>query len=95
MKAEASGYPSWIRSPADEDRYISEFAASEGIQLVKCAIGTNPANRGLAKLCLNSMWDKLTERKENPHEDDFRPAGTLQIPRDARYRSRGPHVRER
>ena len=22
LKAEASGYPSWVRTPADEDRYI-------------------------------------------------------------------------
>ena len=56
LKAEASGYPSWVQSPADEDRYISEFAASEGIQLVKDAIGAKPAKRGLAKLCVNSMW---------------------------------------
>ena len=50
LKAEASGYPSWIRSPADEDRYISEFAAREGIQLDIGARG-NPTKRGLAKLC--------------------------------------------
>ena len=64
LKAEASGYLSPVRSPADEDRYISEFAASEGIQLDKGAIGANPAKRGLAKLCLNSMWGKLTERND-------------------------------
>ena len=45
LKAVASGYPSWVQSPADEDRYISEFAASEGIQMDKGAIGANPAKR--------------------------------------------------
>ena len=60
LKAEASGYPSWVQSPADEYRYISEFAASEGNQLD--AIGDNPAKRGLVEICLNSMWGKLTER---------------------------------
>ena len=64
LKAEANGYPSWVQSPPDEDRYISEFAASEGIQLDKDAIGSNPAKRGLAKLCLNSMWGKLTDRND-------------------------------
>ena len=49
LKAEASGYPSWVQSPADEDRYTSQFAASEGIQLYKDAIGCNPSKRGLAK----------------------------------------------
>ena len=39
VKAEASRYPSWVQGPADEDRYISEFAASEGIQLDKYARG--------------------------------------------------------
>ena len=64
LKAEASGYPSWVQGPADEDRYISQFAASEGIQLDKDAVGSNPAKRGLAKLCLNSMWGKLTVRND-------------------------------
>ena len=45
LKAEASGYPRWVQSPADEDRYISEFAASEGIQLDKDDNGSNPAKR--------------------------------------------------
>ena len=60
LKVEASGYPSSVQSPADAYRYISEFAASEGKQLD--AIGANPAKLGLAEICLNSMWGKLTER---------------------------------
>jgi hypothetical protein len=62
LKAEASGYPNWVQCPADEDKYISDFRASEGILLERDSIGHNPAKRGLAKLCLNSMWGKLTER---------------------------------
>ena len=59
---EASGYPVCIRTPEDEDRYISNFHAIEGIRLDKEAIRTNAAKHGLAKLCLNSTWGKLTER---------------------------------
>ena len=33
LMAEASGYTSWVHSPADEDLYISKFAASEVIQM--------------------------------------------------------------
>jgi len=33
LKAEASGYPSWFRTPDDEDLYIRQFYQSEGIQL--------------------------------------------------------------
>ena len=64
LKAEANGYPSCVQCPVDEDRYISDFAASEGTPLDKDAIGTNPAKRGLPKLCLNSMCGKLTERND-------------------------------
>jgi hypothetical protein len=62
MKTEASGYPSWVRSPEDEDRYIRSFYASECILLNKDAICTNAAKRALAKLCLNILWGKFTER---------------------------------
>ena len=60
LKADASGYPGWVQSPAFEDRYNSEFGASEAFQLDKDAIGSTPAKRSLAKLCLNSMWGNLT-----------------------------------
>jgi hypothetical protein len=64
IKAEASGYPSWVRSPADEDRYIEEFKQSEGIILDKTQIKYNAAKRGLSKLCLNSLWGKFCERSD-------------------------------
>ena len=59
LKAEASGYPSWVRTPADEDQYIETFWQSEGVGLEKDKIKYNAAKRGLSKLCLNSMWGKL------------------------------------
>ena len=62
LKTEASGYPSCDRTPEEEDRYVDAFYASEGIRLDKGLIRPNVAKRGLAKLCLNSMWGKLTER---------------------------------
>jgi hypothetical protein len=62
LKAEASGFPDWVRCPEDEDRYICNFHTSEGLELNKTAIHPNPAKRALAKLCLNSLWGKLTER---------------------------------
>jgi hypothetical protein len=61
LKAEASGYPSWVRTPEDEDSYINMFKANEGILLDRNAIRPNAAKRALAKLCLNSMYGKLTE----------------------------------
>ena len=38
LKAEVSGYRSWVRSPSDEDRYIAEFKQNEGILLNKNSI---------------------------------------------------------
>jgi len=32
IKADASGYPSWVRSPEDEERFIDSFGQSEGIR---------------------------------------------------------------
>jgi hypothetical protein len=62
LKAEASGFPDWVHNADDEDRYVRDFNTSEGVALDKDGIRPNPAKRGLAKLCLNSMWCKLTER---------------------------------
>jgi len=41
---------------------MDQFHRDEGIRLDRDSIGYNAAKRGLAKLCLNSMWGKLTER---------------------------------
>ena len=62
LKAEASGNPAWVRTPADEERYIETFWKSEGVRLDRETINSNAAKRGLAKLRLNSMWGKQTER---------------------------------
>jgi len=61
LKAEASGYLSWVPTPIDEDQYIESFRQSEGILLNKDSIKHNAAKRGLAKICLNSLWGKMTE----------------------------------
>jgi len=64
IKAETSGYRSWVGSPEDEERFIDSFKNSEGIRLGRESIKFNAAKRGLDKLCLNSMWGKLTERND-------------------------------
>jgi len=64
IKAEASGYHSWVRGPEDEERFIDSFEQSEGVRLDRRSIKFNAAKRGLAKLCLNSMWGKFTERND-------------------------------
>ena len=62
LKQEASGYPSWVGTEDDKVRYSDQFHQDEGIRLDRDSIDYNAAKRGLAKLCLNSMWGKFTER---------------------------------
>lgn len=76
LKAEASGYPAWVVTSLDKEKYVADFQVNEGILLDAEAIKPNAAKRALAKLCLNSMWGKLTERNNrtktamisDPHE---------------------------
>jgi len=64
LKAEASGYPGWVRSPEDEDRYLESFWQIEDIRLDRERIRFNSAKRVMVKLCLNWMWGNLTERND-------------------------------
>jgi hypothetical protein len=50
LKVEARGYPSWVRTPDDEDCYIQQFKVSEGIRLNKDSTRYNPAKQGQVKL---------------------------------------------
>ena len=59
LKAEASEYLSWVRTLEDEERYVDTFYGREGVRLDRDAIRPNAAKRGLAKLCLNSLWEKI------------------------------------
>ena len=45
LKAEASGYPGWVRSPEDEEPYIESFLKNEGIRLDRESIKSNAAKR--------------------------------------------------
>jgi len=62
LKAEASGYPRRVRTEKDEVQYIDQFHQDEGVRLDRAYINYNAAKRGLANVCHNSMWGKLTER---------------------------------
>ena len=64
VQAEASGYPSQVQNPEDEERYIEKFYAREGVRLDRDAIRPNAAKLGLAKLCLNSLCGRLTKRRD-------------------------------
>ena len=62
FKQEASGPPDWIKTESDMNTYIQEYAQKEGVSLIRWNITKNPGLRALAKLCLNSFWDRFGQR---------------------------------
>ena len=44
LKAEASVYPSWVRSPEDEERYIQYFRENEGPNWMRHRLSSKPKN---------------------------------------------------
>jgi len=44
LKHESSGYPSWVQSDADKDKYIEGYRRAEGIALDKSSISKNVGN---------------------------------------------------
>ncbi len=53
LKQQASGWPSWVKTEDDKDKYIASYKEHEGIKLDRDKIAKNPGLRTVAKLCLN------------------------------------------
>ena len=70
LKTEASGWPSDVTTSEEKEKFIQNFQESEGISLDPANISKNPGLRGLAKLCLNSMWGRLG-MKENKAKTEY------------------------
>ena len=58
LKQEWSGYPSWVQSVEDKDKYIEDYRRTEGIALKKASISKIAGQYTLAKLKLNPIWGK-------------------------------------
>jgi G:T-mismatch repair DNA endonuclease (very short patch repair protein) len=58
IKQEASGYPAWVESEEEKDRYIQDYYDKEGIRLDKNKIKSNSGLKALSKLLLNSQWGR-------------------------------------
>uniref|UniRef100_A0A914VZL6 DNA-directed DNA polymerase n=1 Tax=Plectus sambesii TaxID=2011161 RepID=A0A914VZL6_9BILA len=63
IKVEASGWPGWVKTDEDREKYIENYKKREGIPLDKEKIETNPVLRSLAKICHNSFWGKFGQRQ--------------------------------
>ena len=62
LKAEASGYPAWVKTEADKQEYVRLYKEREGIELDPANIKYNPGLRALAKLMMNSFWGRFGMR---------------------------------
>lgn len=58
IKVEASGYPHWVKTEEDKQKYIDDYYKHEGIKLNKDNIEVNPGLKALSKLLLNSQWGR-------------------------------------
>lgn len=54
-----SGWPTWVKTEEDKEKYIRDYFEKEGIQLEKEAIKLNVGLRNLIKFIVNSLWGKF------------------------------------
>ena len=59
IKQEANGLPKWCKTDDDKRKYIQDYYDRKGIWLNANNIKKNPGLRQLAKLMLNSFWEKF------------------------------------
>jgi len=62
IKQESSGWPLWVKSEDDKQKYIQDYEVNQGIKLEYSKIQKNPGLRFIAKIMLNSFWGKLAQR---------------------------------
>jgi len=62
IKQESSGWPNWVKSEDDKQKYIQDYEINQGIKLDYTKIQKNEGLRFIAKIMLNSFWGKLAQR---------------------------------
>ncbi|MGB5440078.1 MAG: DNA polymerase, partial [Gammaproteobacteria bacterium] len=63
LKQEKTGWPSWVKTEADQETYICNYEERMGIKLDPAEIEKNAGLRAVAKLFLNSFWGKFGQRE--------------------------------
>jgi hypothetical protein len=58
IKQQAAGFPNWVKSAEDKQKYIQNFYKREGIQLEIDKVIENNGLKAIAKLMLNSQWGR-------------------------------------
>jgi hypothetical protein len=63
VKQEASGYPNWVVTEEDKEKYIENYKTNEGVLLDKENICYNSGLRAISKISLNSLWGRFGMRE--------------------------------
>lgn len=62
IKQESAGFPSSAVTEEEKTRYIEAYAEHEGVELDPGQIAKNPGRYYVAKIVLNLLWGKLSQR---------------------------------
>ncbi|XP_067210001.1 uncharacterized protein [Linepithema humile] len=67
LKQEASEWPSKCEDDVSKEQYLRDYEKTKGVVLDKQNIAKNPDLRSVAKLCLNSFWEKFGQQSNLPN----------------------------
>ena len=62
MKQESSGYPTYVKTEKDRQKYIIDYYEQDGILLDRSKIEKNPSFCTISKLYCNTLWGNFAER---------------------------------
>jgi len=62
IKQESCGFPAWVKTEDDKNKYILNYYVKEGILLDKTEIKDNPGKKAVAKFYLVSIFGKYVQR---------------------------------
>lgn len=77
IKQESSGYPDWVKTEEDQNKYVDDYLTRQGIAMDKDSIAENLGLRAFAKLCLNNLWGRFGMRNFNNNRDIVRTRSDL------------------
>ena len=69
VKWEASGWPADCDTDEAKAKFIEDYKLVEGVTLDPANMKKNPGARGVAKICLNSLWGKMGEKTNRIQTD--------------------------
>lgn len=75
-KDEASGWPSNVTTDQEKQAYMQKYASHPlnkllGLELRSAKVENNPGRKSVAKLRLNNLWGKMTQKEVYPQTQIF------------------------